>query len=114
MKTTGMPEYSDPDAAPAAPDDAMQSNEDCIPLSALAMPDADNGDKMANPAVGDHVGYQVEGSVTRIEGDNAYVKRESVNGQPVDEQDEAAAAGDDEAQERGELGDMAGQMGGLP
>lgn len=57
--------------------------EDCVPLAALAMPDGEQGDQMANPEVGDKVSYTIEGAVTRIDGDQAYVKRESVNGQPL-------------------------------
>lgn len=99
-----------------APED-MDSGEDCVPLKSLAMPDAENGDQMANPEVGDRVGYQVEGTVTRIEGEDAYVKRESINGEPVDDSDEnnsdqsGQPAGDD--QERQELGGMADQLGGM-
>lgn len=105
----------------AAPDDKASNapetdaSEDCVSLKSLAMPDADNGDQMANPEVGDKVQYQVEGTVTRIEGENAYVKRDSVNGEPV----EGPADGDNEDepdaddQERTELGGMAGQMGAM-
>ena len=96
--------------------DNDNSGEDCVSLSSLAMPDPDHGDQMANPAVGDRVTYTVEGTVTRIEGDEAYVKRESVNGQPVqasgsDDQDENEDQQDQN--ERDELGGMASQMGGM-
>jgi hypothetical protein len=109
------PGYSDD--APKS-DEPMGSGEDCISLSSLAMPDAENGDQMANPTVGDKVNYQVEGTVTRIEGDNAYVKRETINGQPVDDEDSEAgedpnAPDSDDDQEREQLGGMADQMGGM-
>lgn len=115
MKTPPMPEGGAGET-PALPKDApeMGANEDCVSLKSLAMPDAENGDQMANPEVGDRVQYQVEGTVTRIEGENAYVKRESVNGEPVDTKAEAEGAEPDaDEEEREELGGMAGQMGGM-
>jgi len=93
----------------------MSAAEDCVPLAALGMPDADNGDQMANPEVGDKVSYQSEGTISRIEGEKAYVKRESVNGEPVAEAEDHDQAAEDQADqgERYELGGMAGKMGGL-
>lgn len=90
------------------------NNQDCVPLSALAMPDQDNGDQMATPAVGDRVTYTVEGTVTSVDGDEAYVKRDSINGQPVTGQSNEGDnnAGDEDQAERGELGNMAEGMGG--
>jgi hypothetical protein len=113
MKTPPMPQDGSGDM-PAIPKDAseMGASEDCISLDSLAMPDAENGDQMANPEVGDRVQYQVEGTVTRIEGKNAYVKRESVNGEPVDEDDDDAEPAIED-QEREQLGGMAGQMGAM-
>lgn len=98
--------------------DNDNSNEDCVALSSLAMPDPDNGDQMANPEVGDRVTYTVEGTVTRIEGEDAYVKRETINGQPVSGQsNEDEGPGDQEDQadqdERNQLGGMAQGMGGM-
>jgi len=122
MVAIGMPKGSPADGAQ---NDTQEDNgegmgnEDCVPVSSLAMPDPDNGDQMATPAVGDRVNYTVEGTVTRIEGEDAYVKRETVNGQPVADDeggsdDQAGQGGDDEdAQERGQLGGMADQMGGM-
>lgn len=103
-------------AGPVAEGDKMGAGEDCVSLSSLAMPDGEAGDQMANPEVGDKVNYQIEGTVTRIEGDNAYVKRESVNGKPVggeaaEEEPDPELQADD--QERGELGGLAGGMGNL-
>lgn len=65
----------------AAESEPMGGGEDCIPTDALAMPD--EKEQMQPPEVGDEVNYQVTGTVTRIEGDNAYVKRKTVNGQEV-------------------------------
>jgi hypothetical protein len=56
--------------------------EDCVPLDALAMPD--ESEQMENPSVGDKVQYTVEGTLSRIEGDNAYVTKTAVNGQKVE------------------------------
>lgn len=63
--------------APSAPD--------CVPLSALNMPD--DSEQMQAPEVGDKVQYTVEGTVENITGDNAYIDRTSINGQPVGEED---------------------------
>jgi hypothetical protein len=52
-----------------------------VPLEALAMPGED--DKLENPAVGDPVQLMAEGTVTRIEGDTAFVSVKSVNGKPL-------------------------------
>ena len=87
------------------------ANEQCVPLMALAMPE--EGDQMASPEVGDVVTYTVEGKVTRIEGDMAYVEPETVNGKPVEKREspgEAAADGDAAYQS---LEDDADKMGAL-
>lgn len=56
--------------------------EDCVPLTSLAMPD--ESEQMQQPAVGDNVQYNVEGEISRIEGDNAYVKKTAVNGHTIE------------------------------
>lgn len=96
-------------------DDSAMGSEDCVPLSSLAMPDADNADQMANPEVGDKVNYQIEGTVTRIEGDNAYVKRDAINGDPVEGsgEDDGQAEPDADDQEGSDLRGMAEKMGGM-
>jgi len=77
------------------------SGEDCVPVDCLAMPDSDNGDKMANPEPGDMVTYTVEGKVTRVEDGKAYVDREMINGKPCGE----PGSGDGSASPTGEGGD---------
>ncbi|MDE2099806.1 MAG: hypothetical protein KGL39_21315 [Patescibacteria group bacterium] len=85
-------------------DTGAKASENCVPLEALAMPGQD--EKLNTPDVGDPVSYQVEGKVTRIEGDMAYVAPETVNGKPVTV--EAAKTNDTpEDQDRAELYDMA-------
>jgi len=70
---------------------------DCVPLSALNMPD--DQEQMQAPEQGDKVTYSIEGTVEKIEGDEAYVKRESINGQPVqppsDKPEQPPQAGDE-------------------
>ena len=63
----------------------MDSQEDCVPVSALSQPGED--EQMNPPSVGDLVQFQKEGTVTRIEGDKAYVKVNSVNGKPLTMED---------------------------
>lgn len=69
-----------------------KGSEWCVPLSALQMPGED--EHMNTPGVGDKVTFQAEGTVSRIEGDEAYVKPESANGKPLNEK--ADATHDDE------------------
>jgi hypothetical protein len=74
----------------AEPQDSGAMMEDCVPLDALAMPD--ESEQMENPAVGDKVQYTVEGTITRIEGGDAYVKKSAVNGQKIEDTEKPAAA----------------------
>jgi len=73
----------------------MSDNEICVDLQALAMPD--EKDQMQPPAVGDKVQANVEGTVSRIEGDKAYVTMEAVNGQKVAENTTTPTDGEEEA-----------------
>lgn len=57
-----------------------------VPLSALAQPD--DAEKMQTPGEGDSVSLQVDATIVRIEGETAYVKVTSVNGNSLE--DEAA------------------------
>ena len=114
-----MKSFSSPNSLPTLPNADATSKpaaaEDCVPLSALAMPDSENGDQMASPEVGDKVTYSIDGTVTRIEGSNAYVKRDSVNGEPVDEKADSEDAGDQssESSDGSALRDEAQGMGGM-
>jgi len=88
--------------------------QDCVPLSALAMPD--EGEQMTPPEPGDKVSYTVEGKVERIEGDRAYITRESVNGKPCGEEADENEKGEDEEAEPGEdkdLADLKQMAGGM-
>jgi len=85
------------------------SNSDRVPLSALAVPD--EGEQMAPPEPGDKVQYTVEGTVESVEGDQAVVRREAINGEPVGKDEgrrtkDETGGGDDLA----ELERMAGGM----
>lgn len=60
---------------------ASGSGDQAIPIAALAMPD--DQQQMANPEPGDVVTYEVQGKVTRVEGETAYVTPETINGQAV-------------------------------
>lgn len=84
MNHMGPPPPGAMDEAPAdksAGVSQMASSEDCVPLAALNLPDEQQ--QMQAPEQGDKVQYTVEGTVSRIEGDNAYVSREAINGVPV-------------------------------
>lgn len=86
--SSGMPpELSGPEAPQLATVTVV------VPVSALAMPD--ETENMEPPAVGDMVNYQVEGKVVSIAGDKATVDIQSVNGKPLEpnEQDDAASEG---------------------
>jgi hypothetical protein len=69
---------------PDADDQGMGggSMEMCIPLSSLSQPDEQ--DNMQAPAVGDPVTFTAEGTISRIDGDNAYIQPTAVNGQKID------------------------------
>lgn len=84
-KPTGETMSEGSDMPPMAKEGSMDSQEDCVPVSALAQPGED--EQMNPPGIGDVVQYQKEGKVTRIEGDNAYVKVQAVNGKPVTAED---------------------------
>jgi len=72
--------------ASAPPELALMAgpNEQAIPLAALQQPD--ETEQLVTPEVGDMVTYTVEGKISRIEGDRAFVTVESANGQPVAEE----------------------------
>ncbi|HVX56972.1 MAG TPA: hypothetical protein VHA37_04520 [Candidatus Saccharimonadales bacterium] len=102
-----MPEAAPADATQQDTDavaGGMASDEQCVPLDALAMPD--ETEQMATPAVGDTVNYQVEGKVVRIEGGNAYVQPTSVNGQAVEADEEQQPEPDEATQDANSFADL--------
>lgn len=86
--------------------------EFCVPLDSLSMPD--DKDQMTPPEVGDVVNAQVEGKVSRIEGENAYVVATSINGKPIGEEEAAEPSPEDQDQAQlAELQDMAQKQGAM-
>lgn len=75
-------------AASAEPDgdESMSEGEVCVPLKSLVQPDEKN--QMQTPAVGDSGTMTVDYIVTRIEGDNAYVTPNAVNGTSLDDNED--------------------------
>lgn len=90
--------------------EAMAGAEQCLPLSMLAQPDAQ--EQMQTPAVGDSGTMTVDYTVTRVEGDNAYIKPSAINGQPIGPEEGEGTPGeeDQDAQEGSDLRDQAQQM----
>jgi len=112
----GDAEYEpDPEDAneAAEPGEAAPVGELCVPTQALAMPDEQ--DQLATPEPGDVVTLQVEGKVSRVEGDNAYVTPSSVNGQPIGEKKpaEPVAPEQQDQADYSQLQDMAQQQGSM-
>lgn len=77
-KMSSMPETVEPE---------MGAGEVCVPLKALAQPD--DSDAMVTPEAGDSVSFQTDAILTRIDGENAYLKPSAINGTPIGK--EAAA-----------------------
>jgi hypothetical protein len=73
-----------------------------VPLAALAI-------DSENPQPGDPVDFQVSGTLDRIEGDLAYVRAESINGQPLPAED---TSGEDMSED--EMRGMAEKADALP
>lgn len=73
----------------------MTNSEICVPLGSLA--EGGEGESAVPPAVGDTVDINAIGTVSRVEGEQAYVALQSVNGQPVATAPEAPTEGMDEA-----------------
>jgi len=83
---------------PPVPQDPMASlmggaNEQCVPVAALQQPD--DSEQLVTPEVGDAVSYTVEGKISRIEGDKAYVTVETANGKPIADEAEKEPNADD-------------------
>ncbi len=55
----------------------------CVPMKAVAA--EDGGENAVAPEVGDEVNMAVKGTVTRVEGDNIYIRPTEVNGEKVGE-----------------------------
>lgn len=71
-------------------------DEMCVALKSLALPD--EGDNLQNPTIGDVVNFTVDGKITRIEGDKAYIEPTAVNGEPVSEAEETEGPSLDDQQ----------------
>ena len=100
-------EGSEPMPMTAMPPTATPG-EVAVPLKSLAQPD--DKEQVQTPTEGDAVNFTVDATVTRIEGDTAFVKVSAVNGNPVD--DEAAEpAADPDLQEGADLRSMAANAG---
>lgn len=82
----------------------MGENQLCVPLSSLAMPG--EGDQMENPQPGDKGQVNIEWTLDHVKGDNAYITVDAVNGNKLEE----SPAEPSEAQQMGELEDMARKM----
>lgn len=82
----------------------MSGGEWCVPVTALQMPGED--EQMTTPGVGDKVQFQAEGTLTRIEGDNAYIKPEAANGKPLSTE---AAATKDNTEPEAEYASLRGE-----
>lgn len=55
-----------------------------MPAAALAVGGGmEEGEAPTAPAQGDKVSAQIDGTVTRVEGDNVYFTPETANGQPI-------------------------------
>lgn len=93
--------------APTPEPTSPQSGEICVPLTALAMPD--ESEAMQPPADGDKVQGNFEATVSRSEGDKAYIKLTSINGEPL--ASETPAPVDDAS---GGLGDLQSMAANLP
>ena len=87
-----------PGQQPPTDDESMESSEVCVPLKALQQPD--DNEEMQTPSEGDTVSLTVDAAVTRIEGNNAYVKPMSVNGVQLD--NEGGESEDDSDQAEGD------------
>lgn len=55
--------------------------EICIPASVLAIPDGEASQAM--PEMGEPVEFTAGGTVSRIEGDKAYIMVDTANGEPL-------------------------------
>lgn len=85
------------DALVIASGKGQGSNDVQVPVSALAVDGT-------NPEQGDHVEFTVAGTVSRIDGDNAYVTPQKINGEEIENpKEEAAETPQDEADEETQM-----------
>lgn len=84
----------------------MNMNEICVPEGALQLSGEDGAG--VSPSEGDEVSMTVEGVVTRAGDGMIYVKAKSVNGEAIQEEQEAMndGAGAMDAERQGIIGDM--------
>lgn len=93
---------ADTPETPVAPEQGGGMKEVCVPISSLAQ--SGEGDTMETPQEGDRVSFSVEGNVSRVDAQNAYVTMDTVNGEKLPEGE--AEPPDEESA----LRDSAGQM----
>lgn len=106
---TGETTSEGSDIPPMMPPTAAPG-ELAVPLKALAQPD--DAEQVNPPAQGDPVTFTVDATVTRIDGEMAYIKATAING--VELEDEAAEpAGLPDEQEGADLRAMAEQQTGI-
>jgi hypothetical protein len=85
-----------------SPDSGMSDSEVCVPIGSLSI----DGE---TPQVGDTVDFAIEARVTRIDGEDAYVTPEKVNGQEVTQ--DAASESDSEDSSEPSFSDNGDYMG---
>jgi len=110
MPPTMMPDELDGPAPemPELPPAPGGGGEQTVPVRALSVPG--EGEELTPPAPGDRVSYTVEGRVSRIDGDMAYVTAESINGEPIEAATEPAGEMDAYAALEAEAGQMGSMM----
>lgn len=88
--------------------DGDMDNTLCVPLSSLAQPD--DREALQTPAAGDTVSLQVDATVDRIEGDQAYLTLTAVNGKPLEAEARPELPEAAEQREGEELRGLAAEM----
>lgn len=73
---------------------SMPSAEICVPLSALAI--SGDGEEAVAPEPGDQVAVQIEGKVSRVEGNCVFIKAETANGEPMAQMAEGDGMGEED------------------
>jgi hypothetical protein len=70
-----------------------------VPLASLSQPD--DQEQLKTPAQGDTVSLQVDATVSRIEGETAFITPTAINGKPLEEANETAQPAGLDEQEAG-------------